>query len=155
MHAFCADSPRGPGKATLGAADPSSKGKLSSHQGFMNRRDANCTKHRFALPDEASGVIVTNEPPHRTFTFRQARSQVRFHLLRCQPNTQMRTSDPAEGGTPRPPQLGDSSIPHHVLASKPSSYPMADTDCRGPAPADPGYSKRGRRRQGSGYNSFN
>ena len=27
--------------------------------------------------------------------------------------------------------------------------------CRGPAPADPGYSKRGRRRRGSGYNSFN
>ena len=27
--------------------------------------------------------------------------------------------------------------------------------CQGPAPADPGYSKRGRRRRGSGYNSFN
>ena len=27
--------------------------------------------------------------------------------------------------------------------------------CRGPAPADPGYSKRGRHRQGSGYNSLN
>ena len=28
-------------------------------------------------------------------------------------------------------------------------------DCQGPAPADPGSSKRGRRRRGSGYNSFN
>ena len=27
--------------------------------------------------------------------------------------------------------------------------------CQCPAPADPGYSKRGRRRRGSGYNSFN
>ena len=27
--------------------------------------------------------------------------------------------------------------------------------CRGPAPADPGSSKRGRHGQGSGYNSFN
>ena len=27
--------------------------------------------------------------------------------------------------------------------------------CWGPAPADPGYSKRGQRRRGSGYNSFN
>ena len=27
--------------------------------------------------------------------------------------------------------------------------------CRGPAPADPGYAKRERRRRGSGYNSFN
>ena len=27
--------------------------------------------------------------------------------------------------------------------------------CRGPAPADPGYSKWGQRRWGSGYNSFN
>ena len=27
--------------------------------------------------------------------------------------------------------------------------------CRGPALADPGYSKRGRCRRGSGYNSFN
>ena len=27
--------------------------------------------------------------------------------------------------------------------------------CRGPAPADPGYSKQGRCRRGSGYNSFN
>ena len=27
--------------------------------------------------------------------------------------------------------------------------------CRGSAPADPGYSKRGRHRRGSGYNSFN
>ena len=26
------------------------------------------------------------------------------------------------------------------------------TKCRGPAPADPGYSKRGRRRRGSGNN---
>ena len=26
--------------------------------------------------------------------------------------------------------------------------------CWGPAPADPGYSKRGRHRRGSGYNSF-
>ena len=29
------------------------------------------------------------------------------------------------------------------------------TTCQGPALADPGYSKGGRRRQGSGYNSFN
>ena len=27
--------------------------------------------------------------------------------------------------------------------------------CRGPAPADPGYSKERRRRRGSGYDSFN
>jgi len=27
--------------------------------------------------------------------------------------------------------------------------------CRGPAPADPGYSKERRHRRGSGYNSFN
>ena len=31
-----------------------------------------------------------------------------------------------------------------------------ETDnCRGPASADPGSSKRGRRRRGSGYDSFN
>ena len=36
----------------------------------------------------------------------------------------------------------------------PFSY-MKRQDCRGPAPADPGYSRRGRRRRGSGYNSFN
>jgi len=28
-------------------------------------------------------------------------------------------------------------------------------NCRGPAPADPGYSKERRRRRRSGYNSFN
>ena len=32
---------------------------------------------------------------------------------------------------------------------------METVRCRGPAPADPEYSKRGWRRQGSGYNSFN
>ena len=32
---------------------------------------------------------------------------------------------------------------------------LAAHTCRGPAPADPGSSKRGRRRRGSGYNSFN
>ena len=35
------------------------------------------------------------------------------------------------------------------------SQPKSIGPCQGPAPADPGYLKRGRRRQGSGYNSFN
>ena len=30
-----------------------------------------------------------------------------------------------------------------------------ESACRGPAPADPGYSKERRHRRGSGYNSFN
>ena len=33
--------------------------------------------------------------------------------------------------------------------------PVLGATCRGPALADPGSSKRGQRRRGSGYNSFN
>ena len=40
-----------------------------------------------------------------------------------------------------------------VLSS--SSLGIKVICCRGPAPADPGSSKRGQRRRGSGYNSFN
>ena len=38
----------------------------------------------------------------------------------------------------------------YLIFKKPRKYVV----CRGPAPADPGYSKRGQRRRGSGYNSF-
>ena len=73
-------------------------------------------------------MTVTNEPRHRVFTFNQALSQACFHLWRHRPNTQMRTSDPGEGGTPRPPAGGTAVPLPRVLASKPSSYPTAGTD---------------------------
>ena len=45
-------------------------------------------------------------------------------------------------------------LTQHSLGMATCRCPALDS-CRGPAPADPGYSKRGRRRRGSGYNSFN
>ena len=38
-----------------------------------------------------------------------------------------------------------------LMAERGTKEPL----CWGPAPADPGSSKRGRRQRGSGYNSFN
>ena len=42
-----------------------------------------------------------------------------------------------------------------VTQSCPTLSDPMDCSCRGPAPADPGYSKERRHRRGSGYDSFN
>ena len=49
-------------------------------------------------------------------------------------------------------------IPFNYSVLNPPGEKNGDSiinNCRGPAPADPGSSKRGQRRRGSGYNSFN
>ena len=49
----------------------------------------------------------------------------------------------------------ENKISHCFIVSPSICHEVMGLDCQGPAPADPGSSKRGRRRRGSGYNSFN